>query len=116
MLNDVSIKAQSVPELQEHHPQMVVDNADGVILDHSVEVGNPADAPQLAPAIARIPGRTDRAPTTVAADRGHGYASLEADLHAPWPRETAPTAATGPHRQPHRKVPHAINSFSGRSS
>src|SRR3954463_9164784 len=66
VLNDVSIKAQSVPELQEHHPQMVVDNADGVILDHSVEVGTPADAPQLAPAIARIPGRTDRAPTTVA--------------------------------------------------
>ena len=32
----------------------VVDNADGVILDHTVEVGNPADAPQLAPAIARI--------------------------------------------------------------
>jgi IS5 family transposase len=27
----------------------VVDNVDGVILDHSVEIGNPADAPQLAP-------------------------------------------------------------------
>jgi IS5 family transposase len=25
----------------------IVDNADGVILDHNVEVGNPADAPQL---------------------------------------------------------------------
>ena len=39
----------------------VVDNADGIILDHTVEVGNPADAPQLAPAIARITVRTGRA-------------------------------------------------------
>src|SRR5215472_12831822 len=29
----------------------VVDNADGVILDHTIELGNPVDAPQLAPAI-----------------------------------------------------------------
>jgi hypothetical protein len=29
----------------------VVDNADGVILYHSVEIGNPADAPQLAPGL-----------------------------------------------------------------
>src|SRR6201997_4811087 len=28
----------------------VLDNTDGVILDHSVELGNPPDAPQLAPA------------------------------------------------------------------
>jgi IS5 family transposase len=32
----------------------IVDNADGVILDHNVEIGNPPDAPQLAPAIQRI--------------------------------------------------------------
>lgn len=31
-----------------------VDNADGVILDHRVELGNRADGPQLAPAIARM--------------------------------------------------------------
>ncbi len=59
----------------------VVDNADGVILDHAVEVGNPADAPQLAPAIARITERAGRAPTAVTADRGYGYASVEAELH-----------------------------------
>ena len=35
-----------------------VDNVDGVILDHNVEVGNPADAPQLAPSIERIVART----------------------------------------------------------
>jgi IS5 family transposase len=59
----------------------VIDNADGVILDHTVEVGNPADAPQLAPAIAGITERAGRAPTAVTADRGYGYASVEADLH-----------------------------------
>jgi hypothetical protein len=39
------------------------------ILDHNVEAGNPADAPQLVPAIARI-----------TADRGYGQASVERDL------------------------------------
>src|SRR5258705_10549101 len=59
----------------------VVDNADGVILDHTVEVGNPSDAPQLVPAIARITARAGRAPTAVTADRGYGYASVVAELH-----------------------------------
>jgi transposase, IS5 family len=58
----------------------VIDNADGIILDHSVQIGNPADAPQLAPAITRITDRIGRAPTAVTADRGYGYASVEADL------------------------------------
>jgi IS5 family transposase len=59
----------------------VVDNADGVILDHTVEIGNPFDAPQLAPAIARISSRVGRTPRAVTADRGYGYASVETDLH-----------------------------------
>ena len=59
----------------------IVDNADGVILDHSVEVGNPSDAPQLAPAIKRIVRRTGQAPRAVTADRGYGVASVERDLH-----------------------------------
>ncbi len=58
----------------------IVDNADGVILDHSVEIGNPADAPQLAPAIERIARRAGRSPRAVTADRG--YASVERDLQA----------------------------------
>lgn len=36
----------------------VADNADGVVLDHNVEIGNLPDAPQLAPAIRRIKART----------------------------------------------------------
>lgn len=40
----------------------VVDNDGGVILDHSLELGAVADAPQLAPAIARVKKRSGRAP------------------------------------------------------
>jgi hypothetical protein len=43
----------------------IVDNADGVILDHSVEVGNARDTAQLAPAIERIIRRTGRRPRAV---------------------------------------------------
>jgi transposase, IS5 family len=59
----------------------IVDNADGVILDHNVEIGNPADAPQLAPAIERITRRAGRAPRAVTADRGYGEARVEDELH-----------------------------------
>ncbi len=59
----------------------VIDNAGDIILDHTVQIGNPADAPQLAPAMARIADRIGRAPTAVTADRGYGYAAVEADLH-----------------------------------
>jgi transposase, IS5 family len=59
----------------------VVDNADGIILDHSVEIGNPPDAPQLVPAIERITRRTGRPPRAVTADRGYGRTRVERDLH-----------------------------------
>jgi len=77
----------------------IVDNADGVILDHNVAVGNPADAPQLAPAIARITTRTGHTPRAVTADRGYGHASVERDLHelgvrsVAIPRTSKPSAA-----------------------
>jgi IS5 family transposase len=59
----------------------IIDNEDGIVLDHTVEAGNPPDAPQLAPAIARITRRTGQAPKAVAADRGYGEAGVETDLH-----------------------------------
>jgi IS5 family transposase len=60
----------------------VLDNAEGVVLDHSVVVGNPADAPMLVPAIARIAARFGRAPKAVTADRGYGEAKVDAELEA----------------------------------
>ena len=59
----------------------VVDNDDGIVLDHTVERGNPTDAPQLAPAIGRVITRTRRRPRTVTADRGYGEARVDNDLH-----------------------------------
>lgn len=59
----------------------VTDNDDGVIVDHTVEVGNPPDAPQLAPAVARVTKRAGRVPGTVTADRGYGEKRVEDDLH-----------------------------------
>jgi len=58
----------------------VVDNDDGIVVDHDVHVGNPAEAPQLAPAIDRVTARTGRAPRTVTADRGYGEAAVEQHL------------------------------------
>ena len=60
----------------------VLDNADGVVLDHTVVVGNPADAPMLVPAIARIVARFAKVPRAVTADRGYGEAGVDAALSA----------------------------------
>ena len=57
---------------------------------------DPSDAPQLALAIARITERAGRAPTAVTADRGYGYASVEADLHHLGVRRVAITRANKP--------------------
>ena len=58
----------------------LVDNEDGVIVDHNVEAGNPPDAPMLEPAIQRIKRRTGRAPRAVTADRGYGERGVEDSL------------------------------------
>ena len=60
----------------------VVDNVDGIVLDHGVMVGNPADGPMLVPALARITARFGRAPKAVTADRGYGEAKVDAELEA----------------------------------
>jgi IS5 family transposase len=85
----------------------IVDNVDGIVLDHTVEEGNPADGPQLAPAIERITRRTGRTPRAVAADRGYGEAAVETDLHnagvktVAIPRKGRPGTA----RQAHERQP-----------
>ncbi len=58
----------------------VLDNADGIVVDHSVHLGNPPDAPLLVPAVNRVKARFGRAPRAVTADRGYGQAGVETDL------------------------------------
>jgi len=81
----------------------VADNPDGVVLDYLVEVGNPADAPLLGPAIRRISQRAGRVPWAATADRGYGEAAIDAELHAlgvkqvAIPRKGTPSAARQAH-------------------
>jgi transposase, IS5 family len=58
----------------------VIDNVDGIVLDHSVHLGNPPDAPLLAPAITRIQALFGRVVRAVTADRGYGEAKIEQEL------------------------------------
>ncbi len=77
----------------------MLDNDDGVVLDHNLEQGNPPDAPQLAPAVERVKRRTGRKPRTVTADRGYGEKRVEDDLretgvrHVVIPRKGKPGKA-----------------------
>jgi IS5 family transposase len=79
----------------------VTDNAQGIVLDHLVEKGNPADAPMLAQAITRVAKLFGKVPKAVTADRGYGEASVETELqslgvkHVAIPRRGRP----GPQRQ-----------------
>ena len=79
----------------------VTDNAHGIVLDHVVELGNPPDAPMLAPAIARVTKLFGQVPKAVTADRGYGEATVETELesmgvkHVAIPRRGRP----GPQRQ-----------------
>ena len=62
------------------HKAQIVDNDDGIVLDLSVEQGNPPDAPQLAPAVARVKKRAGRTSGTVTADRGYGEDKVDREL------------------------------------
>jgi IS5 family transposase len=77
----------------------VLDNADGLIVDHSVHIGNPSDTELLRPAIDRITTLLGDAPTLLTADRGYWDSAIEADLVAAGvttvaiPRTGKPSAA-----------------------
>jgi IS5 family transposase len=94
------------------HKAQLVEGDDGVIVDHNVERGNPADAPQLAPAVNRVSQRAGRPPRKVTADRGYGEKKVEDDLHALGvtdvviPRKGTPSAArrTEEHRPAFRRT------------
>jgi transposase, IS5 family len=88
------------------------DNPDGVVLDYQVEVGNPADAPLLVPAVERIIQQTGRVPGAATADRGYGEATVEDQLHAlgvaqvAIPRRGTPSSArqAQEHTRPFRRL------------
>jgi IS5 family transposase len=77
----------------------LVEGDDGIIVDHNLEAGNPADAPQLAPAVERVAKRAGRPPRKVTADRGYGEKKVDEDLHdlgvknVVIPRKGKPSAA-----------------------
>jgi transposase, IS5 family len=79
----------------------VTDNAQGIVLDHVVELGNPPDVPMLAPAITRVTKLFGKVPKAVTADRGYGEPKVEIELesmgvrHVAIPRKGRP----GPQRQ-----------------
>lgn len=75
-------KGQLGKPVQFGYKGQVMDNVDGVVLDHTLEQGNPADAPQLAPAVNRVIDRTGKKPRTVTADRGYGEKAVDDELHA----------------------------------
>jgi transposase, IS5 family len=59
-----------------------VDNIDGLILDHSIHVGNPGDVDLIRPAIARLRDLFNQAPVLLTADRGYWDSTIETDLKA----------------------------------
>jgi hypothetical protein len=78
------------------------------VLDHHIEVGNPADAPMLVPAIKRITVRAGRIPPAVTADRGDVEAAVDDELRAVGVERVAiPASGMLPGRQflvhPHRR-------------
>ncbi len=69
-----SPKAGSGKPVEFGHKAQVCDNDDGIVLDHDVQPGNPADAPRLRPAVERsrnAPGGHRRRwpPTAVTANK-----------------------------------------------
>ena len=58
----------------------VCDNEDGLIVDHSVHIGNPHDTDLLRPAVTRIAKYCGAVPVLLTADRGYCEKEMESDL------------------------------------
>jgi transposase, IS5 family len=61
---------------------LLAEDERGFIADHQLQQSNPADAPQLAPAVQRVVAVTGRTPGTVVGDRGFGTAANDQVLEA----------------------------------
>ena len=77
----------------------ITDNADGLVLDYDVHIGNPPDADLLVPAIERAVRRVGKIPRAVTADRGYGDTGIDDKLTelgvstVAIPRKAKPSAA-----------------------
>jgi len=89
----------------------LVEGNDGVIVDHNLESGNPADAPQLAPAVQRVAKRAGKAPRKVTADRGYGRRRSMTTCTT-WASPTSSSPARANHQQ--HAVPPNTNERSAR--
>jgi transposase, IS5 family len=61
---------------------LLAEDERGFIADHHLQRGNPPDAPQLVPAVARVMAVTGRPPGTVVGDRGFGTAANDQAVQA----------------------------------
>jgi IS5 family transposase len=61
---------------------LLAEDERGFVADHQLQRGNPPDASQLVPAVARVIGVTGRAPGTVVGDRGFGTAANDQAVEA----------------------------------
>jgi IS5 family transposase len=61
---------------------LLAEDERGFIADHQLQRGNPPDAPQLVPGVARVIAVTGRPPGTVVGDRGFGTAANDQALEA----------------------------------
>jgi hypothetical protein len=94
------------------HKAQLVEGDDGVIVDNNIERGNPADAPQLAPAVERVTQRAGRPPRKVTADRGYGEKSVDDALRdlgvrnvvIPRKGKASPARRAEAHRQAFRRT------------
>jgi transposase, IS5 family len=61
---------------------LLAEDERGFVADHQLQRGNPPDAPQLVPAVARVIAVTGRPPGTVVGDRGFGTAANDQAVEA----------------------------------
>ena len=87
----------------------IVDNEDGVIIDHNIERGNPPDVPMLAPAIERIARRAGHVP------RGHRGSRLRRSRRGGTASAPSACATSCSHAKANR-TPHAARSNTGADS
>lgn len=81
----------------------LVDNSDGIVLDHSVVIGNPPDAPMLVPSIRRLSALFGRVPKSVTADRGYWESRIEGELESLGVKTVAIPKKGRPNAERHNK-------------